>query len=210
MRLANAQLKPVIYLIVVLSGICWVLLAYATKRDLSVAADFFKLLPTVVTVDVFVALVFVKWGWKLPLFRPWLVPFPDLSGTWDGELQSDWRDPRSGEPVPPIPARLTVRQSFFSVSCVMRTSEMTSWSFIEGFDIEPERQVRRLAYSYTSKPRQLIADRSPVHDGTAVFEIQEKPRLKLRGKYWTDRRTTGEINLRFTGRTVNEEAPSPD
>src|SRR5690606_10712043 len=129
----NLAVKSALYLLVGFSAATWVLLAYYGGQDLSQAKDFFGLVPKVVTIDLLIVAVFVKWGWKLKTFRGWLVSFPNLSGTWLGFIYSDWVNPKTGEKPPPIPVMLTVNQSFAHISCMMRTSEMESISYSEGF-----------------------------------------------------------------------------
>jgi len=203
----NLTVKSSVYILVFVSAIAWILLAYIQKLDLSAVTDMLGLLPTVVTVDLVVIAAFVKWGWKLKFFRGWLVPFPDLHGTWIGRIHSDWRNPETGKKPPPIPVMLTINQSFFHISCVMRTGEMSSSSYSEGFMIDSDRQIKKIAYSYASKPRVSLKDRSTPHDGTAVFEIIEKPKRKLTGRYWTERPTTGEILLERYSDDLAEELP---
>ncbi|OXI90790.1 hypothetical protein CFB40_10695 [Burkholderia sp. AU31652] len=203
----NATLKNSLYLLIGVSALAWFLLAHLNGLDLSKIKDFFGLVPKVVSIDLLVVTAFVKWGWRFKAFRGWLVPFPDLSGTWIGHIYSDWENPQTGEKPPPIPVMLTVKQSFFHVSCVMRTSEMESSSYSEGFLIDPDRQIKNVAYSYTSKPRVSLNDRSIPHDGTAVFQIIEKPKLKLTGRYWTERLTKGEIILEYHSTDLLEDLP---
>jgi hypothetical protein len=191
----NITIKNSLYLLVGVSALAWFALAYLGQLDLSKVKDFFGLIPKVVTVDLILIGLFVKWGWKLRIFRGWLVPFPNLNGSWTGMIYSDWIDPQTGKKARPIPVMLTVNQSFFHISCVMITKEMESFSYAEGFLIDPDRQIKQVAYSYTSKPRLSLIERSAPHDGTTVFKIIEKPKLKLEGRYWTERSTIGEIVL---------------
>ena len=193
----NVTFKNSIYLLVGISSVAWFLLAYFRHLDLSKEKDFFGLVPKVVSIDLLIVALFVKWGWRLKIFRGWLVPFPNLNGTWIGFIYSDWKNPQTGEKPPPIPVMLTVNQSFSHVSCLMRTAEMESSSYSEGFLIDEDRQVKKVAYSYTSNPRISLSERSIPHDGTAVFQIIEKPKLKLIGRYWTERLTKGEIKLEY-------------
>lgn len=204
----NATIKTSLYLLIGISAIAWFSLAYFGGLDLSKVKDFFGLVPKVVSIDILVVAIFVKWGGKLKIFRGWLVPFPNLSGTWIGYIYSDWKNPETGKKPAPIPVMLTVNQSFFHVSCVMRTGEMESNSYSEGFLIDSDRQIKRLAYSYTSKPRLSLSERSIPHDGAAVFQIIEKPKLKLNGRYWTERLTKGEIKLEYQTKELLEELPS--
>lgn len=203
----NLNVKPFLYILVAISGAAWFILAHVAELDLSKAYEYFRVLPNVVTIDSLFIAVFLKWGWRLRIFTGWLVPFPNLNGTWKGELASDWTVPATGTRVPSIPAVLTIKQSFFHLSCVVRTAEMISHSQAEGFVIEADRQVKSLVYTYTSKPRISLADRSRPHDGTAVLEIIQQPTLKLVGKYWTDRKTTGELNFTYQSRELLEELP---
>ena len=149
----NLNLKPFIYLIVTISGILWFIIAYLSHLDLSRAVDFFRIIPKVVSIDLIILAFFLKWGWKWKVFKGWLVPFPNLNGTWEGYISSDWTDSKTGHKATPIPALLTIKQSFFHVSCVLRTDEMVSHSYSEGFVIDPEKQVKTLTYTYTSRPR---------------------------------------------------------
>ena len=102
---------------------------------------------------------------------------------------------------------LTVNQSFFSISFIMHTGEMKSYSVSEGFKIDKERQLKQVSYIYTSKPRISLQQRSVTHDGAAIFDVIEKPEMKLKGKYWTERKTIGEIELHFHTRKLFDEIP---
>ncbi|ADJ27060.1 hypothetical protein Nwat_0076 [Nitrosococcus watsonii C-113] len=90
---------------------------------------------------------------------------------------------------------------------MMRTGEMESSSYSEGFLIDPDRQIKNVAYSYNSKPRLSLSERSIPHDGTAVLKIVEKPKQKLVGRYWTERLTKGEIVLEYHSKDLLEELP---
>ena len=203
----NITLKSSLYLLIGISAAIWLSLAYFGGLDLSKVKDFFGLLPKVVTIDILIVGVFAKWGWKLKIFRGWLVPFPNLNGSWVGFIYSDWKNPNTGQKPPPIPVMLTVKQSLFHISCMMHTGEMESSSYSEGFLIDTERQIKNLAYSYTSRPRSSLSERSTPHDGTAFFRVIEKPKHKLIGRYWTERLTKGEIVLEHHSKEQLEELP---
>lgn len=194
-------------MLVGVSAIAWFGLAFKENLNLMEMKDFFSLIPQVVTIDMIFTLIFIKWGWKLPILRGWLVPFPNLKGSWTGEIYSDWVDPKTGEGVEPIPVMLTIHQSFMHINCTMHTGEMKSHSISEGFNIDQEKQLKQLSYIYTSKPRTVLSERSVQHDGAMVFDIIEKNSRKLNGKYWTERNTKGEINLKFYSKEILEELP---
>ncbi len=183
------------------------LVAYCSGKSVS---DFwsalviaYKTIPLVLSV----AGVFVAHAWRWEIFRGWLVPFPDLNGTWHGTIQTTWKNPETGAVPAPIPAILTIKQSFIRISCVMRTAEMTSRSFLADFWLSGDEQIRMLGYSYHSSPLPSVRDRSDPHDGTIVFELVGDPVQKLKGTYWTARKTTGEVVLTFREATRLEEYP---
>ncbi len=152
--------------------------------------------------------LFTLYAWKWPIFRNWLVPFPCIEGTWEGEIQSTWIDPETGQVPGPIPAILTIKQSFIRLSCVMRTAEMTSRSYFADFWLDSDEQLRKLGYCYASTPSVTVRDRSQPHDGTMVLELIGDPVKKLRGSYWTTRKTTGEVTLAFRCKKRLDEYPA--
>ena len=203
----NINIKNFLYLLIPLSGAAWFLVAIYNGYDLQSVSGFLKPLPKVITFDVFAIGCFVKWAWKWKIFHGWLVPFPNLNGTWIGDMQTTWKDANGNTPGP-IPTMLTIKQSFLGISCVMRTGEMMSYSFVEGFCIDNERQVCQICYSYTSKPSSCVQGRSAQHDGTALFNIIGNPPTKLKGDYWTQRKTTGSMSLVLKTRELLSEIPS--
>ena len=203
----NLNLKAFIYILLIFSAILWFALAWFGGLSLSNLWAFLKLLPKVATIHLLLWSLFAKWGWRWRIFRGWLVPFPDLSGTWPGAIRSDWRDIQTHTKRLGIPTILSIKQTFGKISCVLRTTEMVSHSYVEGFVIDRERQLKKLTFSYTSRPKPSVRERSSPHDGTIVFDLIGKPVSKLEGQYWTGRKTTGEITLTFRGKKVLEEMP---
>jgi hypothetical protein len=184
-----------VWLLLATSVCAWIALVWLRSIDASDVAALLRPLPTVVAVDCVLIGLFTKWAWRWRLFYPWLVPFPDLSGVWEGQLQSSYKDTATGDNTVPIPATLTIRQSFTSISCVMQTEEMRSTSALAEFDLDTEQQRRQLVYVYCSRPKLTVAERSAMHDGAVVFNILGKPPTQLSGRYWTTRGTVGEIKL---------------
>jgi hypothetical protein len=164
----------------------------------------YKTIPLVLIVIGF----FVGYAWRWKIFYRWLVPFPNLNGTWQGTLQTTWTDPETGNIPGPLPVILTIRQSFIRVSCVMRSEESTSHSCLADFWLDEDEQVRRLGYTYDAFPSPVVAHKSPAHRGAIIFELIGSPVHKLKGSYWTSRKTTGEADLEFREKTRLEEFPS--
>ncbi|RZK22432.1 MAG: hypothetical protein EOO43_09615 [Flavobacterium sp.] len=167
-----------------------------------------KFLPQVVSIDVIVVSLFSSYAWKWFIFRGWLVPFPNLNGTWKGFINTTWVDPKTGERPASIPAMITVKQSFLNISVVMRTGEMTSRSCTADFILDKENQLCRLCYTYDSNPMQTVKDRSPNHCGTMLFDITGKKQKELEGEYWTGRKSTGNVKLSFWKRKLVDSYPT--
>ncbi len=173
-----------------------VAIATAWIRDLPLteAGTWFKVLPSTVTVTLFITAAFVTYGWKLPIFQKWLVIFPDLSGTWTGEIHSSFKQ-RGQEPAP-IPTTLTITQNFFSIHCKLVTDKRTSHSYGESLTRDEEKQINRLTYLYDSKTDVHTARKNPPHEGAVRFEIEGVGEaMTLRGTYWTSAKTNGTMVL---------------
>ena len=202
----NLNLKPFLFVLIGFSGFIWFIVATLSDLDMRSFFQFMRPIPKVVTADLILIGFFMKWGWRWKFLQGWLVPFPNLNGTWQGNLQTNWKD-KDGSTPGPIPVILTIKQSFGHLSCVMRTAEMESRSYLEGFCIDKERQIRQLCYSYTSKPKVSLRDRSTPHDGTILFSIIGAPVDKLAGEYWTQRQTNGSVLLTFRTKKLLDELP---
>lgn len=207
MTVKNLKLKPLLFMLLGFSGAVWFLVGKLSGVDMESLLDFMRPIPQVVTADLLLCGFFAKWGWRWRCLQGWLVPFPDLNGTWQGDIQTNWKDADGNTPGA-IPAMLTIKQTFANLSCVMRTAEMESHSYVEGLCIDTENQIRQLCYSYTSKPKGSLRERSTPHDGTVLFNIVGSPVSRLEGEYWTQRQTTGTVIVTFRTKAMLDELPS--
>ena len=203
----NIKLKPLLYFLLGVSLIFFTVVYKWQGHNQLNFAILISILPKVVTLNILFIGLFSSVLWKWKIFKGWLVPFPNLNGTWKGHIQSTWVDPVTGHRPGPIPAILTIHQSFFRISCVMRTGEMTSHCITAEFILDEHDQIKRLLYSYDSNPIATVKDRSPQHLGTMRFDIIEKPKRKLKGEYWTGRKTTGEIEMSFWKKEKHDSYP---
>ena len=192
----NLKLLPFLYILLSLSALIAFLFFYFGDYNKLNFEFIYKTFPKVVTIDTLLIGLFSKYLWNWKYFQNWLVPFPDLNGTWKGFIHTTWVDPITNERPDKIPTLLTINQNFFSISCVMRTGEMTSRSIISEFSIDEENQLKRLIYTYDSNPIATVRDRSPQHCGTIYLDVNNGKNI-LKGEYWTGRKTTGEVRLEF-------------
>ncbi len=132
------------------------------------------------------------WRWRVSQRFSW-VP-RNIGGTWGGALTSQWIDPKTGNPPPTKPAYLVVRQTASSVSATMFTDEMRSRSslgMVSGYD-----GAASLEYMYLSRPDSSVEHRSRMHHGSTSLDIVGAPAKRLKGRYWTDRDSKGELDFR--------------
>lgn len=203
----NIKFKTALWVIVGISaGIFNALYSFSDPKPSGIV-ELSKLLPKVISIVLVLYFIFSKWLWKFKIFKGWLVPFANLNGTWKGFIMSNWINPETGEKPAPIPVILTINQSFTNISCVMRTKEMASHSYISDFIIDGDNQLNKLSYSYISNPNQSVRDRNQIHNGTMLFDIINHNSKKLCGKYWTERQTTGDIELEFWKKEKYQEYP---
>ena len=155
---------------------------------------------------VLAALASATWRW---LWRRFPVigrkSFPDLNGTWDGHLVSTWIDPATGQPRPPIPTTIWVRQGIFTTSIKLRTGESTSYSTRCLLEADHAAGRFRFWYSYTNDPKAEFRYRSARHEGVAWLEVDiDTDPERLVGYYYTERKTSGDIDVKRKSRTVHE------
>lgn len=99
---------------------------------------------------------------------------------------------------------IAIRQTFSAISIVMFTGESISDSTAASLSEADESGIVRLSYTYTNTPKVGVRDRSIVHDGAAVFRIITESARRLEGESWTNRKSTGEMRLRYDSPKVAE------
>lgn len=190
------NIKRFLGIVIGISIIIWCAILQVTGTKLILNWAAFKHLPTVLTIDMILSWLFVKWIWKWKWLQGWLVPFPDLNGTWKGKIKSLWVDPATGERTECIDVTLVIKQTFLNINCIVKSEESESMSYAASFLIHPETGQKQLVYSYFNKPRPSVRDRSASHDGTVLLNIiTAGKKISFEGEYWTSRETTGELQL---------------
>lgn len=204
----NIKEEAAIWIQILVAVVIWILLQLAFLSKLSIDAESLKLLPEVVTIYTVLHLLFTKGnGWRLPFLQGWLVPFPDLQGTWQGTIKTTWKNTETGDTPPAIPVILVIKQSFDAISCVMYTKESSSRSNAALLLEEDDSGIKELSYNYTNTPELNARLRSPIHEGAAKLRIITVPKRSLQGEYWTNRKTTGEMTLTFRSKQLLESFP---
>ncbi len=133
---------------------------------------------------------FDNWVWQLGPIRR-LVGRPLLSGTWSGTLTS-LRDGETGRELEhePIPVVIVIHQSSLTLSVLLMSAESKSRSISAIIETSsPNTFV--VHYHYDNLPGLLVRAASPLHAGSARFEVSGLSPTALEGEYWTDRRSRG-------------------
>lgn len=120
-----------------------------------------------------------------------------------GKLQSSWISPETGTSPAPIEITAFIRQNFTTVSVEMRTDQMVSRSYIVGFKKDADSGTCELCYTYTSQAFADSVSSNPWHDGTAKLAINDRKEIKLKGDYWTLRKTIGTMELQRISNTID-------
>ena len=85
--------------------------------------DFHKALThvsTTISINIIIWTIFITWAWKLKVFYPWLVPFPNLSGEWEGYIKSNWKE----KDLDSIPLEVFIVQNFFNIQVKIKTNNL--------------------------------------------------------------------------------------
>lgn len=155
-----------------------------------VNADWFKPFSVVVGVLVLVLSIADRWLWRLRWLRPWLFNMPDLNGTWKVVIHPTAPEPPHDEVI----AYMVIRQTFSTVSLRLFTAESHSET-LSARVVRCDDGTCNLAAVYRNTPRLQVRQRSPLHHGALLLNVQGDPPESLAGQYWTDRLSQGELVL---------------
>ena len=177
--------------IVLTSGALW--LGLLILQGARVQASWLRYLGGVAGVIIVGVFLFDRYAWKWRGVHH-LTKRRVLHGTWKGVLVSNWVDPKTDDVVPPKECYLVVHQTYSEVAVALMTEESGSRSITAGVH-DPARGQCLLSAIYQNTPDLLIHDRSRIHRGGVVLEIAGSPPSSLKGYYWTDRDSKGEMRF---------------
>jgi hypothetical protein len=76
-----------------------------------------------------------------------------------------------------------------------------------------ETEIPILSYNYQNTPKVSVRQRSNIHLGAAVMRLHTSSKdWILRGEYWTNRQTAGDMELKYVSRKLAApaiEVPAP-
>jgi len=138
--------------------------------------------------------------WKIRPAQHFRAVPRDVSGTWKGTLESLWKASETGTSPARMAAYLVVRQTASTVSVVLLTNESRSASSLGS--VSTGLDTPTLDYMYLNRPDPRFENQSRMHHGSTQLDITGQPATRLRGRYWTDRNSRGELD--FVERTKHK------
>ncbi|MFB8777131.1 Cap15 family cyclic dinucleotide receptor domain-containing protein [Streptomyces broussonetiae] len=133
------------------------------------------------------------WLWRLPLIQRVPGVPRSIRGTWKGTLTSLWVDPATGNNPPPKTVYLVAQQTASLVTVKLLTDESKSTSALAS--VSEVDGSFLLTYLYLNRPDMRVEHRSRIHHGSTVFDVSGNPARRLKGRYWTDRDSKGELDF---------------
>lgn len=199
--IGNVQAKVAVG---VAAGVWFIVALFSGTRAVPTIA-----LKTVSLAGTAVAILFLLyerfvWKWKPVRF---FTGKPLVAGTWRGELRSDYVPPGETHPLTPIKVVLRIKQTNSVLAVTMFTAESESTSQ-QGVIIKENDDRWRISWLYENIPRQSVQDRSQEHDGACKVYLGGIRGERLVGRYFTSRKTTGEIELLEWSRHAYGDAAS--
>jgi hypothetical protein len=125
---------------------------------------------------------------------------PVVRGTWWGELRSSYADPATGRTLAPIPVALVIRQRGEKLEVCLHSRESSSVTITASLIAAPDGR-RAVAGLYRNEPRLPRQDTSRIHHGAIKLQLIVGATRRLHGTYWTDRGTSGELELHLAAHT---------
>lgn len=183
------NIKVFLWIIVVFTLAVFFLLQFILGHSLTETTEVWADIGKTVFVDTIFVGVFNTYLWKCRLLHGWLVKAPVIGGNWEGEILFEYKKKSCKKKV-----KLRVIQSFFHIVVKAKTDESNSNSICASFNIEEEKDICQLFYTYQSIPDANVRKRSPIHYGTSMLNILGSGK-KMEGNYWTDRGSQGQIIL---------------
>ncbi|MCU1685394.1 MAG: hypothetical protein JWQ81_6133 [Amycolatopsis sp.] len=157
-----------------------------------------KIFSTAVLAATLVLALWESWLWRLPLAQRMPGTPRCIRGTWRGVLTTFWVDPKTGKSPDPKTVYLVIRQSASELSVKLLTNESRSASSFASVRLDDGSY--ELLYLYLNRPDSRYESRSRMHHGSTALDLSGSPVKRLKGRYWTDRDTRGELD--FTERSM--------
>ncbi|WP_420572262.1 hypothetical protein [Kordia sp.] len=191
------ELKLLITISIILSIVVSILYIIVLKKEFnleeSIRAISFGISTTTIFWTFFFSIGWKVWGFRKIFYRP------NINGTWGGILKSNWKD-KDHKVIGDIEFYIIIRQSFLSIHFTTFTKSFTGTSYSETFSLQKEKGLKNVAYLYRKETSQ--EDDKVLQEGAAELKLIDSKVRKLQGKYWSNRKTKGKINVCFISKST--------
>ena len=178
----DEQIRKLTKLVIWLSIIVFVI-CLAFRRPITYKGYFSCIESTVSVVTVF----FIMYERVLWRYIPWNRP-PVLRKSYSGFIKYLDKDIPKEKHID-----IKIKQTFFSVCIETKTDINSSYTIMSSIVKEHDNYV--LYYTYITDPDAVVQQSNPIQFGTCRMVLNKKNDI-LRGKYWTTRRSIGDIEWR--------------
>lgn len=178
--------------IILFALLCWIgwsdlSTAVTEKKLLEFGYSVFRYGSIAIGFTVLFMAAFNKWLWR---WKPlnWLSGgMPVLGKKYKGKIWFHWNN-REQE----CDSEINIEQTFLNVNVKLGTDESFSNSVTA--TIKEENGSKMLIYTYLNTPRAEIQNRSAIHYGTAMLNVDDPKHLT--GNYYTSRLSCGSMEFK--------------
>lgn len=191
------ELKLIVSLSITIATILGIIYILALGKEFDLTNGF-RAMSFGITMTTFFWAFYFSYGWKTWGLRK-IFYRPNLSGTWSGKLKSDWKDD-NGNQVGDIEFHLVIRQSFIRIHFTTFTESFIGTSYSETLSLKKETGLKNVSYLYRKETSQ--DDNNVLQEGATELRFIDSEIKKLEGKYWSNTKTNGKIEVTFTSDKV--------
>ncbi|MDM1503941.1 hypothetical protein HX071_17320 [Myroides marinus] len=184
------ELSKFVYISITISACLTLLYIFFTKSN-NLNTFFRGTSLSITCVTLFWTFYFTL-GWKIKGLKN-IFYKPDLNGTWKGTLISDWKD-ENGNGVKPKEIFIIIRQNFLRIHFTTLTDTFVGYSYSETFNIKKDTGLKNVVYLYRKDTSQNN-DEDLREGATELRLIISASQKHLSGKYWTNTKTQGRIEV---------------
>ncbi len=160
--------------------VIFVVLWFVINNMLSLEFSLFSLMGKAIGITTIIMVFYEKILWRC-------IPFcktPKLFKCYKGVITSTYDNKKRD-------AMVKIKQTFLGVNITLETEESESKSIFSSIN-EVSGKIQ-LTYTYLNTPNAAVRDRSAIHYGTVILNVENPENIK--GQYFTDRKTTGDMNF---------------
>jgi len=191
------ELKLLVTISIAISAILGVIYIVVLKKELNLKEGFRAVSFGITATALFWSFHF-SYGWKIWGLNK-LFYRPDLNGTWSGILKSDYVD-ENGKTCDDIDFFIVIRQSFLRIHFTTFTNSFIGTSYSETISLKKETGLKNVSYLYRKETSQ--DDDDFLQEGATELRLIDSSTRKLEGKYWSNRKTNGKIDVKFISKKI--------